>query len=96
MSKHPRLPHPPTGPHAVEELGHAQNPAWWTVMTLGILSGGVGTLAVLMLSPVLGIIAAVLAVLTIVVGVVMSKMGLGSYTFQKGDTAEGSPSIGIK
>lgn len=96
MSKHPRLPRPPKGPHSVEELGHAQNPAWWTVMTLGILSGGIATLAVLLLSAVLGIIAAVLAVLAIVAGIVMSKMGLGSYTFEQGDTAEGSPSVGVK
>ena len=65
MSKHPpRLSHPPTGPHAVEDLGHAQNPAWWTIMTLGIIAGVVGTWAVVALSPMLGIIAAVLSVLT--------------------------------
>ena len=71
MSKHPpRLSHPPTGPHAVEDLGHAQNPAWWTVMTLGIIAGAVGTWAVFVLSPLLGIIAVVLTVLTIVYGFV--------------------------
>lgn len=98
MSKHQyqRLSHPPTGPHAVEDLGHAQNPAWWTVMTLGIIAGAVGTWAVVALSPALGVVAAVLAVLTIVAGVVMSKMGLGSYTYGKGDTATDSPSVGIK
>lgn len=97
MSKHPpRLPHPPTGPHAVEDLGEAQNPAWWTVMTLGIIAGVVGTWAVVALSMVLAIIAAVLAVATIIVGVVMSKIGMGSYTFGKGDTASESPSVGIK
>ena len=32
----------------------------------------------------------------IVVGVVMSKMGLGSYTYGKGDTATDSASVGIK
>lgn len=96
MSKHPRLPHPPTGPHSAEDLGHAQNPAWWTVMALGILAGAVGTWAVLELSMVLGIICAVLVVATIVVGVVMSKMGMGSYTYDKGDTASESPSFGIK
>lgn len=96
MSKHPRLPHPPTGPHSSEDLGHAQNPAWWTVMALGIIAGAVGTWAVLALSPVLGIVAAVLVVLTIVAGVVMSKMGMGNYTYGKGDTASDSPSIGIK
>ncbi|NYF98465.1 hypothetical protein [Janibacter cremeus] len=96
MSKHPRLPHPPTGPHSVEELGHAQNPAWWTVMAIGILSGGVGTLGVLLLNPTLGIIAAILAVVTIVVGVVMAKMGMGSYSYGKGgDSATNSESIGI-
>lgn len=94
--KHQRLSHPPTGPHAVEDLGEAQNPAWWTVMTLGLIAGAVGTWAVFVLSPLLGIIAAVLTVLTIVVGVVMSKMGLGSYTYGKGDTATDSASIGIK
>ena len=56
----------------------------------------VGTWAVVVLSPMLGVVAAVLAVLTIVVGVVMSKMGLGSYTYGKGDTATDSPSVGIK
>lgn len=97
MSKHPRLPQPPTGPHSVEELGHAQNPAWWTVMAIGILSGGVGTLAVVLLSPALGIISAVLAVVTIVAGIVMSKLGLGSYTYGKGgDTATDRDTIGIK
>lgn len=97
MSKHaPRLSHPPTGPHAVEDLGHAQNPAWWTVMGLGILAGVVGTWAVLVLSVTLAIIAAVLVVATIVAGVVMSKMGLGSYTYGRGDTASDSPSLGIK
>ena len=98
MSKHTyqRLSHPPTGPHAVEDLGHAQNPAWWTVMTLGIIAGAVGTWAVVVLSPVLGIVAAVLAVVTIVVGVVMSKMGMGSYTYSEGDTATDSASVGIK
>lgn len=97
MSKHPpRLPHPPTGPHAVEELGHAQNPAWWTVMIIGILSGGIGALAVLLLSPVLGIVSAILAVVTIVAGVVMSKMGMGSYTYTKGgDTSTDSEAVGI-
>ena len=97
MSKHPpRLSHPPKGPHAVEDLGHAQNPAWWTVMTLGIIAGAVGTWAVVALSPVLGVVAVVLGVLTIVAGVVMSKMGLGSYTYGRGDTASDSPSVGIK
>lgn len=97
MSKHPRLPHPPTGPHSVEELGHATNPAWYTVMALGILAGAVGTWAVIVLSPALGILAAVLAVATIVVGVVMSKMGMGSYTLAKGgDTATDRDTIGIK
>lgn len=96
MSKHPRLPHPPTGPHSVEELGHAQNPAWWTVMTLGIIAGAVGTLAVLVLSMTLAIVTVVLVVVTIVVGVVMSKMGLGNYTYGKGDTASNSPSYGVK
>ena len=96
MSKHPRLSHPPTGPHAVEDLGHAQNPAWWTVMGLGILAGIVGTWAVLVLSVTLAIITAVLVVATIVAGVVMSKMGLGSYTYGKADTASDSPSVGIK
>ena len=96
MSKHPRLSHPPTGPHAVEDLGHAQNPAWWTVMGLGILAGVVGTWAVLVLSVTLAIIAAVLVVATVVAGVVMSKMGLGNYTYEKGDTASESPSLGIK
>ncbi|WP_435200961.1 hypothetical protein [Janibacter sp. GS2] len=96
MSKHPRLSHPPTGPHSVEELGHAQNPAWWTVMSLGILAGIVGTWAVLALSMTLGIVAGVLVVVTIVVGVLMSKMGMGNYTYGKGDTASGSPSVGIK
>lgn len=97
MSKHaPRLSHPTTGPHAVEDLGHAQNPAWWTVMGLGILAGVVGTWAVLVLSVTLAIIAAVLVVATIVAGVVMSKMGLGNYTYEKGDTASESPSLGIK
>lgn len=97
MSKHPpRLSHPPTGPHAVEDLGHAQNPAWWTVMGLGILAGAVGTWAVLALSVVLAIIAVVLVVATIVAGVVLSKMGLGNYTYQRGDTASNSPSLGIK
>lgn len=97
MSKHTyqRLAHPPTGPHAVEDLGHAQNPAWWTVMTLGIIAGAVGTWAVVVLSPMLGIAAVVLSVLTIIVGVVMSKMGLGSYTLGKGDTASDSESVGI-
>lgn len=96
MSKHPRLPHPPTGPHSVEELGHAQNPAWWTVMILGIISGAVGTWAVIVLSPMLGIVSAVLAVVTILAGVIMSKMGMGSYTWGEGDTASDSPSVGIK
>lgn len=96
MSKHPRLSHPPTGPHSVEELGHAQNPAWWTVMVLGIISGAVGAWAVIVLSPMLGIVSAVIAVVTIVVGVIMSKMGLGNYTYDHGDTASGSPSVGIK
>ncbi|MGO1167649.1 MAG: hypothetical protein ACTMHL_13670 [Janibacter sp.] len=96
MSKHPRLPHPPTGPHSVEELGHAQNPAWWTVMTLGIIAGIVGTWAVLALSMTLGIVALVLVVATVVVGVVMSKMGLGSYSFEEGDSPAGKDTIGIK
>ena len=65
-------------------------------MTLGIIAGAVGTWAVVALSPALGVVAAVLAVLTIVAGVVMSKMGLGSYTYGKGDTATDSPSVGIK
>lgn len=80
----------------MEDLGHAQNPAWWTVMGLGILAGVVGTWAVLVLSVTLAIIAAVLVVATIVAGVIMSKMGLGSYTYEKGDTASESPSLGIK
>ncbi len=96
MSKHPRLSHPPTGPHAVEDLGHAQNPAWWTVMALGILAGAVGTWAVLVLSVALAIVSAVLVVVTIVAGVIMSKMGLGNYTYERGDTASDSPSLGIK
>lgn len=96
MSKHLRLSHPPTGPHSVEDLGHAQNPAWWTVMALGIIAGAVGTWAVIVLSPLLGILAAILAVVTIVVGVVMSKMGMGSYTYGEGDSPSGKDTIGIK
>lgn len=98
MSKHTyqRLSHPPTGPHAVEDLGHAQNAAWWTVMALGIIAGAVGAWAVVVLSPMLGVVAVVLSVITIVVGVVMSKMGMGNYTYGKGDTATDSASVGIK
>lgn len=98
MSKHTyqRLSQPPTGPHAVEDLGHAQNAAWWTVMILGIIAGAVGSWAVVVLSPMLGIVAVVLTVITIVVGVVMSKMGMGNYTYGKGDTATDSASVGIK
>lgn len=96
MSKHPRLPHPPTGPHAVEDLGHATNPAWWTVMVLGIVAGAVGTWAVVTLSATLGIVAVVLTLATIIAGVVMSKMGLGSYTLGKGDNAAGKHALGIK
>ena len=59
-------------------------------------SGVVGTWAVLVLSVTLAIIAAVLVVATVVAGVVMSKMGLGNYTYEKGDTASESPSLGIK
>ncbi len=95
MSKHPRLPHPPTGPHAAEDLGHATNPAWWTTMTIGIVAGIIGAWAVVTLNPTLGIIAAVLAVVTVVVGVVMSKMGMGSYTFGEGDSPAGKDTIGI-
>ncbi|KRE39291.1 hypothetical protein ASG73_02865 [Janibacter sp. Soil728] len=98
MSKHTyqRLSHPPTGPHAVEDLGHAQNAAWWTVMVLGIIAGAVGTWAVVILSPAWGIAAVILTVVTIVAGVVMSKMGMGSYTYSEGDTATNSESLGIK
>ncbi|HCE61089.1 MAG TPA: hypothetical protein DER11_06910 [Janibacter terrae] len=96
MSKHPRLSHPPTGPHAVEDLGHAQNAAWYAVLVLGVIAAAVGTWAVIALSPMLGILAVILTVVTIVVGVVMSKMGMGSYTYAEGDTATDSPSIGIK
>lgn len=96
MSKHPRLSHPPVGPHAVEDLGHAQNAAWYAVLVLGVIAAAVGTWAVIVLSPLLGIISGILAVLTIVVGVVMSKMGMGSYTYAEGDTATNSPSVGIK
>lgn len=96
MSKHERLAAPPTGPHAVEDLGEGYNAAWWTITGMGILAAAVGVWAVIALNMVLGVIAAVLVVATIVVGVVMTKMGMGSYTFEKGDTAEGSPSVGIK
>ena len=97
MSKHPRLPHPPTGPHSVEDLGHAQNPAWWTVMAIGLVAGAVGTLSVVLKTPALGIVAAILVVVTIAVGIVMSKMGMGSYTYEKGgDTATDRETIGIK
>ena len=76
--KHQRLSHPPTGPHAVEDLGHAQNPAWWTVMTLGIIAGAVGTWAVVVLSPMLGVVAAVLAVAALLTlgGVVLAGAAL--------------------
>lgn len=65
-------------------------------MTLGIIAGAVGTWAVVVLSPMLGVIAVVLSVITIVAGVVMSKMGMGNYTYGKGDTATDSASVGIK
>ena len=96
MSKHVRLSHPPTGPHAAEDLGHAQNPAWWTVMVLGIVAAIVGAAAVLLTSMALGIVTAVLCLLTIVVGVVMSKMGMGNYSFHTGDTAEDKSALGYK
>ncbi len=95
MSSQQRLSHPPTGPHAAEDIGHLQNPAWYAIMVLGLITGAVGSWAVLVLSPTLGIIAAVLAVATVVVGVVMTKMGLGTYSFGKGDTAHDKPSLGI-
>lgn len=98
MSKHTyqRLSHPPTGPHAVEDLGHAQNAAWWTVMVLGIIAGALGTWSVVVLSPAFAIAGVVMTVVTIVAGVVMSKMGMGSYTYAEGDTASNSESLGIK
>lgn len=95
-SKHERLAGPPTGPHAVEDLGEGHNSAMWAVTIIGILAGIVGTWAVIVLSPVLGIIAAVLAVVTIIVGVVMTRMGLGTYTYGKGDTPSDKHAIGIK
>ena len=95
MSSQQRLSHPPTGPHAAEDIGHLQNPAWYAIMVLGLITGAVGSWAVLVLSPTLGINAAVLAVATVVVGVVMTKMGLGTYSFGKGDTAHDKPSLGI-
>lgn len=95
MSSHQRLSHPPVGPHAAEDIGELKNPAWYAVMVLGLITGAVGSWAVLVLSPTLGIIAAVLAVVTIVVGVVMSKMGMGTYSFGKGDTAQDKASLGI-
>jgi len=96
MSKHERLTEPPTGPHAVEDLGEGYNPAWWTVAVLGILAGAVGAWAVVVLSPALGIVSGVLAVLTAVVGVIMTRMGLGTYANASADTAADSESLGIK
>lgn len=83
MSSHQRLSHPPVGPHAAEDIGELKNPAWYTVMVLGLIAGAVGCWAALVLSPTLGIVAAVLAVVTVVAGVVMSKMGMGTYTHGK-------------
>lgn len=96
MSKHERLPSAPTGPHSVEELGEGYNPAMWTVTIVGILAAAVGSLAVILLNAVLGVIAALMVVGAIVAGVVMTKMGMGNYTFERGDTASDTPSIGIK
>ena len=97
MSKHERLAAPPTGPHTVEELGEGYNPAMWTVTIVGIIAGAVGTAAVVVLSPALGIAAAVLAVLAIVAGVVLTKMGLGSYTNKPGgDSGTGATNPGIQ
>lgn len=96
MSKHERLAAPPSGPHAVEDLGEGYNPAWWTVAVLGIITGAVGALAVVLLNPALGIVAAVLGVATIVIGVVMTRMGMGTYANASADTATGSESLGIK
>ncbi len=96
MSNHVRLSHPPSGPHAAEDLGHMTNPAWYTVMVLGLIAGAVGCAAVLWLNATLGIIAGVLAVVTIAVGVVMSKMGMGTYSYStKGDTAHDTPGLGV-
>lgn len=96
MSKHPRLPHPPTGPHAVEDLGHATNPAWWTVLVLGLITAVVAITSVLILSVALGVIAAILLVVTIATGAIMMKMGMGSYTYEEGDSPSGKEAIGVK
>src|SRR5699024_7012882 len=53
MSKHERLTEPPTGPHAVEDLGKGYHRAWGTVAVLGISAGAVGAWAVVVLSPAL-------------------------------------------
>lgn len=97
MSKHERLAAPPKGPHAVEDLGEGYNPAMWTVTVLGILSAAIGTWAVISLSAILGIIAVVIAVLAVIAGVVLTKMGMGTYSLDEhGDSPEGKESLGIR
>lgn len=93
--KHPRLSAAPTGPHAAEDLGEGTNVASWALCGIGILAGAVGSVAVLLLSPILGIIAAVIFALAFVAFAVLNKMGYGTYTHESIDTAEDSPSLGI-
>ena len=95
-SKHERLVGPPSGPHAVEDLGEGHSIAMWAVTAIGILAAAVGTWGVIILSPVLGIICAVLAVVAIIVGVLLTKMGHGTYTYGKGDTPSDKHALGIK
>ena len=95
-SKHERLVGPPSGPHAVEDLGEGHNAAMWAVTIIGIIAAAVGTWGVITLSAVLGIIAVVLAVVAVIVGVVLTKMGHGAYTYGKGDTPSDKHAVGIK
>lgn len=93
-----KLSGPPTGPHAVEDLGHGHSIAMWAGCGVAFLGFLVGTIAVMMLNWPLLYVGMGIVALSLVVGRVLSMMGFGAYTNEAIDAPAGKDgqTLGVK
>lgn len=93
---HAKMSAPPTGPHAVEDLGHGHSTAMWVGVGIAFVGFCLGTYAVMALNWPLLYVSMGILVLSLVVGRVLSMMGYGTYTREEGDSPQGKETLGVK
>ncbi len=87
----------PSGPHAIEDLGHGHSTAAWAAVGVALVGFTVGTVAVFLLNWPLFWVGAVIVLLSLVVGRVLSMAGFGEYSRGGGDSPTDKPeSLGVQ